>query len=132
MAFTKNRFQKLAGILKESKKPINEELDAPRDFSELQDWLDRRPGVSAKVAKLIEEEEDESKAAEWLLTNFDYDLSMWSGKELVEFLEQYTTSNDEHDDDDYDDRMDGDFDSAMASAGFGTDEDYGFSGGEDW
>ena len=25
----------------------------------------------------------------------------------------------------YDDSMDGDFDSAMASAGFGTDEDYG-------
>ena len=28
---------------------------------------------------------------------------------------------------DYDDRMDGDWDSAMASAGFGTDEDYGFA-----
>jgi hypothetical protein len=26
---------------------------------------------------------------------------------------------------DYDDSMDGDFDSAMASAGYGTDEDYG-------
>ncbi len=29
---------------------------------------------------------------------------------------------------DYDDSMDGDFDSAMASAGFGTDEDYGYAG----
>lgn len=29
-----------------------------------------------------------------------------------------------HEDDWYDDSMDGDFDSAMASAGFGTDEDY--------
>ena len=28
-------------------------------------------------------------------------------------------------DDYYDDSMDGDFDSAMSSAGFGTDEDYG-------
>jgi len=28
--------------------------------------------------------------------------------------------------------MDGDFDTAMASAGFGTDEDYGLFGGEDW
>lgn len=28
----------------------------------------------------------------------------------------------------YDDSMDGDFDSAMSSAGFGTDEDYGYSG----
>jgi hypothetical protein len=27
--------------------------------------------------------------------------------------------------DDYDESMDGDFDSALASAGFGTDEDYG-------
>jgi hypothetical protein len=27
-----------------------------------------------------------------------------------------------------DESMDGDFDSGMASAGFGTDEDYGYSG----
>ena len=31
---------------------------------------------------------------------------------------------------DYDDSMDGDHDSAMASAGFGTDEDYGYYGDE--
>jgi len=30
----------------------------------------------------------------------------------------------------YGDDMDGDFDSAMASAGFGTDEDYGYYGEE--
>ena len=29
---------------------------------------------------------------------------------------------------DYDDSMDGDFDSGMASAGFGMDEDYGYTG----
>lgn len=29
-------------------------------------------------------------------------------------------------DDSYDESMDGDFDSAMASAGYGTDEDYGY------
>ena len=33
-------------------------------------------------------------------------------------------------DEDFDDSMDGDFDTAMASAGFGTDEDYGYSGDE--
>jgi len=38
----------------------------------------------------------------------------------------------EQDCDDYDDSMDGDFDSAMASAGFGTDEDYGCYGGDGW
>lgn len=31
---------------------------------------------------------------------------------------------------DYDDSMDGDFDSGMASAGYGTDEDYGYYGDE--
>jgi hypothetical protein len=30
--------------------------------------------------------------------------------------------------DDYDDSMDGDHDSAMESAGWGTDEDYGYYG----
>ena len=36
-------------------------------------------------------------------------------------------------DDYYDDSMDGDFDSAMRDAGFGTDEDYGlFDSGEDY
>lgn len=34
---------------------------------------------------------------------------------------------DDHDDY-YNDSMDGDFDSAMASAGHGTDEDYGYYG----
>jgi len=33
--------------------------------------------------------------------------------------------------DDFDDSMDGDFDSGMASAGFGTDEDYGYFGGDE-
>ena len=32
------------------------------------------------------------------------------------------------DDSTYDESMDGDFDSAMASTGFGTDEDYGYFG----
>ena len=36
-------------------------------------------------------------------------------------------------DDDYDESMDGAFDSAMISAGFGIDEDYGdFGGHDDW
>jgi len=33
--------------------------------------------------------------------------------------------------DTYDESMDGDFDSAMASAGMGTDEDYGYYGEDD-
>jgi len=38
---------------------------------------------------------------------------------------------DQYDDARYDDYMDGDFDTAMASAGMGTDEDYGYYGMED-
>jgi hypothetical protein len=37
---------------------------------------------------------------------------------------QYDEFNRNDSDDDYDDSMDGDFDSGMASAGYGTDEDY--------
>jgi len=37
------------------------------------------------------------------------------------------TADDSH----YDESMDGDFDSAMASAGFGTDKDYGYYGEEE-
>ena len=40
--------------------------------------------------------------------------------EIVKDYEEYNY--------DYDDSMDGDHDSAMASAGFGTDEDYGYYG----
>jgi hypothetical protein len=34
-------------------------------------------------------------------------------------------------DEQFDDSMDGDFDSAMASAGLGTDEDYGYYGDDE-
>ena len=47
--------------------------------------------------------------------------------------EGYLLDGYEQDYDDYDDSMDGDFDSAMASAGYGTNEDYGdYGGGMDW
>jgi hypothetical protein len=34
--------------------------------------------------------------------------------------------------DHYDESMDGDFDSSMTSAGYGTDEDYGCYGADDY
>ena len=34
--------------------------------------------------------------------------------------------------DQHNESMDGDFDSAMASAGYGTDEDYGCFGADEW
>jgi len=44
---------------------------------------------------------------------------------VAEIIKEYEEQNY-----DYDDSMDGDHDSAMASAGFGTDEDYGYYGDE--
>ena len=44
----------------------------------------------------------------------NYEDSVWDDVIEDNMVEDY-----------YDDSMDGDFDSAMASAGFGTDEDYG-------
>ena len=49
----------------------------------------------------------------------------------VDEVEAQIAMMEEMDDDsyyEYNDDMDGDFDSGMASAGFGTDEDYGYSG----
>jgi hypothetical protein len=46
-------------------------------------------------------------------------------------LEMVYDTVDAMDADTYDESIDGDFDSAMASAGMGTDEDYGYYGDED-
>ena len=54
-------------------------------------------------------------------------VPLWS--ELVRFI---PTAEEAAGDEDFYDHMDGDFDSAMASAGFGTDEDYGCYGDDGW
>ena len=46
-------------------------------------------------------------------------------------LEMVFDCIDAMDTDTYDESMDGDFDSAMASAGLGTDEDYGYYGDDE-
>lgn len=45
-----------------------------------------------------------------------------------DYMDGIGVDTDELSDSDYDDSMDGDFDSGMASAGYGTDEDYGYYG----
>ena len=52
---------------------------------------------------------------------FDFDPDKFAAM-LNELIEQDIVCEV---DEDYDESMDGDWDSAMASAGFGTDEDYG-------
>ena len=64
----------------------------------------------------------------------DIEESLCAGYEIGDIAIQFGVSvNDvlnikEYMMEDYDDSMDGDFDSAMASAGYGTDEDYGCYG----
>ena len=49
----------------------------------------------------------------------------------VEMVQEFFEVLADEQDAEYDDSMDGDFDSAMASAGYGTDEDYGYFGGDE-
>jgi hypothetical protein len=50
--------------------------------------------------------------------------TIYTEAEIDNAIEQIIEAQDQG----YNDDMDGDFDSAMASAGFGTDEDYGYYG----
>ena len=50
--------------------------------------------------------------------------TVYTEAEIDNAIEQIIEAQDQR----YNDDMDGDFDSAMASAGFGTDEDYGYYG----
>jgi len=56
--------------------------------------------------------------------DMDYDFA----QEVEDYNDYYIEENSVDDDDDYYDDMDGDHDSAMRDAGFGTDEDYGYYG----
>jgi hypothetical protein len=69
-------------------------------------------------------------------SNYDDHNDFWGlpENELDEIRDQMDDDEgyDDDYDDHYDDSMDGDHDSAMESAGWGTDEDYGYFGGEDY
>jgi hypothetical protein len=69
--------------------------------------------------------DDDGRATNYSDYHYDYHDDFYGSED---------ETTDESWDDDYDDSMDGDHDSAMESAGWGTDEDYGFYGdyGEDY
>ena len=56
---------------------------------------------------------------------------MWMSEDEVTEMAQRNEFLESDDDVDVDESMDGDHDSAMASAGWGTHEDYGYSGDVD-
>ena len=49
-------------------------------------------------------------------------------QECEDYNDYYIEENEVEDDNEYDDSMDGDIESGLASAGWGTDEDYGYYG----
>lgn len=65
-----------------------------------------------------------------ILEDTDMDFEVVANYFKISPQEVYEIASEYGDFDRYDDSMDGDFDSAMASAGFGTDEDYGYYGDE--
>jgi hypothetical protein len=66
--------------------------------------------------------EDDKMATNYSDYHYDYHDDFY--QEVEDYNDYYIEEN-SVDDDDYDDSMDGDHDSAMTSAGWGTDEDYG-------
>ena len=64
--------------------------------------------------------ETEQEAIEFFRLDF-------GGVPVIEYCEEIAVDEEDHDYEDYDDSMDGDAGSALASAGWGTDEDYGFA-----
>ena len=89
------------------KQIIKEELEAVVETAQ----FDGGPEVDIQDAiQMLEAEEDTTGTLHHVINRLEQALEKLGG------------------DDDYDDSMDGDFDSAMASAGYGTDEDYGHYG----
>jgi hypothetical protein len=76
--------------------------------------------VSRTVNQWVDIEVDEEFAEEDAYNQaYSLDADQWDEEVISEQCDELDV------DDYYDDSMDGDHDSAMASAGFGTDEDYG-------
>jgi hypothetical protein len=69
--------------------------------------------------------QDEISAGEltWAQIAEKFNIPVWDVELIFEEMMDQMAAE-------YNDPMDGDFDSAMASAGYGTDEDYGYYGEE--
>ena len=87
----------------------------------------------------LEHDPSDALLAEYLYDDHDDFYDGVDGDDRTnEYWPNLTTGGDDEDgwnefdswDEDYDDNMDGDHDSAMTSAGWGTDEDYGNYGDE--
>lgn len=79
--------------------------------------------------------EEDGMASNFMDYHYDYHDDFYgddSASSHPDAEHEISTHFDDDYDDDYDDSMDGDHDSAMTSAGWGTDEDYGYFGENDY
>lgn len=84
-------------------------------------WYDPRSRSDvAAIREMIEQEYDNMRPG-FLKEQINISAINWD--ELMDHF-------DPEDDSEYDDDMDGDAESALASAGYGTDESYGYDGDE--
>jgi len=78
--------------------------------------------------------EDDEMATNYSDYHYDYHDAFY-GEDSADYhpdADHEVESQFDDPDDDFDDSMDGDHESGLASAGWGTDEDYGCFGGDDY
>jgi hypothetical protein len=97
-----------------------------RDGSLEQSFEKSREGMNdaiGLVEQLVVDWSDDFDIIEIVCTEYNAKGDIVSCEQVQEF-------EDDSSENDINESMDGDFDSAMTSAGFGTDEDYGYFGDE--
>lgn len=121
-----------AGIVE----PMVEPIDDPSVEVNFWDWAD----VVGAVDDFVPEEYDHAQCdcvcciLDWLALHYYYCEGLTMSYEYDDVEDFYGECMDtdlsdyEVEDDSFDDSMDGDAESALASAGWGTDEDYGYYG----
>lgn len=82
-------------------------------------------GKFSEILISIEEQWSDGKPSDEIAEHITREFGIpYTEAEIDMAIEQVLDAQDQW----YNDDMDGDFDSAMTSAGFGTDEDYGYYG----
>ena len=85
-------------------------------------WSKDREGLEQAYMRAEVLIDEANQTGEYLNLGIQFAVYDWHGKMIsCEEVEQWHINDEKN----IDESMDGDFDSAMASAGFGTDEDYG-------
>lgn len=117
-----NDLRKLAGLpIKEAGESLDTILNKyPEEFK----------SVMMGQSMLYDHDKFFDELYDWFVNSGEmpYGIAKARDGDPDQFIQDYLEQEYGHEFDDDIDQMDGDFDSGMASAGFGTDEDYGYYG----